>query len=472
MNVNRSGAASSFLLTGIAHANKATAHDTAERYQEALSEYMIALEYLEKAQFYEPIQAKKDSIRTRMTEYVGRAEVLKTSLSGKNAAPPQGPSKPTPSKADAEADELTQSMSGIIMITKPDVKFSDIIGLDGAKAALHEALVDPVRFPTLYGNGVKPWRGILLFGPAGTGKTHLARAIATEVNYKFLCVSASDVYSKWLGESEKIMNAIFKLARQHAPSVIFIDEIDSLLGDNDSAGDSAGGSSSTESGRRVMTTFQENMDGIKPENGDNFFFLAATNHPWRMNEPVLRRFQKMIYISLPDADGRANMIEHQLRKATHTLTAPDYASIAARTDGYSCYDLTVVVNDVLHQPIRRYKEATHFLLNTATQKYTPSHPSIADAVPLRLYDLTDAQVESLPITMADFETVLPTSKKTTTPDKNRQYDIFRKKYEGGEPPSKPLPIDAAVGVGNGGINDGINDGINGGGDRGEESDRE
>ncbi|XP_008948654.1 PREDICTED: vacuolar protein sorting-associated protein 4A-like, partial [Merops nubicus] len=127
-----------------------------------------------------------------------------------------------------------------IMMEKPNVRWSDVAGLEGAKEALKEAVILPIKFPHLFtavtplasvAGKRTPWRGILLFGPPGTGKSYLSKAVATEANNStFFSVSSSDLMSKWLGESEKLVKNLFELARQHKPSIIFIDEVDSLCG--------------------------------------------------------------------------------------------------------------------------------------------------------------------------------------------------------------------------------------------------
>merc|ERR1712097_98384 len=114
------------------------------------------------------------------------------------------------------------------MTEKPNVSWDDVAGLDAAKAALQEAVVLPLRFPSLFTGERRPWRGILLYGPPGTGKTHLAKAVATEVDATFFSVSSSDLVSKWVGESEKLVRALFESASQKRPSVVFIDEVDAL----------------------------------------------------------------------------------------------------------------------------------------------------------------------------------------------------------------------------------------------------
>lgn len=120
-------------------------------------------------------------------------------------------------------------MAGCVVTEKPCIKWSDVAGLEKAKEALQEAVVLPTRFPQLFTGKRKPWKGILLYGPPGTGKSYLAKACATEAKGTFFSVSASSIMSKWMGESERLVKNLFELARISKPSIIFIDEIDSLM---------------------------------------------------------------------------------------------------------------------------------------------------------------------------------------------------------------------------------------------------
>ena len=132
------------------------------------------------------------------------------------------------SSKESETDKLEKQLSNVILSDKPDVKWSDVAGLDAAKRALKEAVILPANFPQLFTGKRRPWKGILLYGPPGTGKSYLAKAVATEANSTFLSVSSSDLVSKWQGESEKLVKGMFQIARKKKPAIIFIDEIDSL----------------------------------------------------------------------------------------------------------------------------------------------------------------------------------------------------------------------------------------------------
>lgn len=164
-------------------------------------------------------------------------------------------------------------------------------GLEQAKASLQEAVILPTRFPQLFTGERKPWRGILLYGPPGTGKSYLAKACATEADGTFFSVSSADLVSKWLGESERLVKNLFKMAREAKPSIIFIDEVDSLCGSR-SEGEN-------ETSRRIKTEFLVQMNGVGTD-CDGVLVLGATNVPWELDAAIRRRFEKRIYIPLPD----------------------------------------------------------------------------------------------------------------------------------------------------------------------------
>ncbi|KAK3679096.1 hypothetical protein LTR37_021451 [Vermiconidia calcicola] len=247
-----------------------------------------------------------------------------------------------------------------IVIQGDEVHWDDVAGLDIAKSALKETVVYPFLRPDLFMGLREPARGMLLFGPPGTGKTMLARAVATESKSVFFAISASSLTSKYLGESEKLVRALFALAKALAPSIIFVDEIDSLLG-------SRGGSSEHEATRRIKTEFliqwsdlQKAAAGREDRNnaGDatRVLVLAATNLPWAIDEAARRRFVRRQYIPLPEPWVREQQLRTLLSAQKHQLRDRDLKVLVGVTEGFSGSDITALAKDAAMGPLRSLGE--------------------------------------------------------------------------------------------------------------------
>lgn len=344
--------------------SRATEEDKNKNYEEALRHYQHGVEYFLHAIKYEAHSDKaKQSIREKCAQYLERAEKLKTFMSQKDGGSdkkkkpikdgePKENGKSDDEGDDPEKKKMLDKLSGAIVMEKPNVLWDDVAGLENAKESLKEAVILPIKFPHLFTGKRKPWRGILLYGPPGTGKSFLAKAVATEANNStFFSVSSSDLLSKWLGESEKLVKNLFELARTNKPSIIFIDEVDSLCGsrsDNES-----------ESARRVKTEFLVQMQGVGNDN-DGILVLGATNIPWCLDAAIRRRFEKRIYISLPEKSARKNMFKLHLGNTPNSLCEEDFNELAKNSEGYSGADIGIVVREALMSPIRLIQTATHF----------------------------------------------------------------------------------------------------------------
>ncbi|KAI0157041.1 AAA-domain-containing protein [Hypoxylon sp. FL1284] len=262
-------------------------------------------------------------------------------------------------------DAAAKAIFNEIVVQGDEVHWTDVAGLEIAKNALREAVVYPFLRPDLFMGLREPARGMLLFGPPGTGKTMLARAVATESKSTFFSISASSLTSKYLGESEKLVRALFALAKTMAPSIIFVDEIDSLLSQRTGNGEH-------EATRRIKTEFliqwsdlqraaagRENVGGANRERGDpnRVLVLAATNLPWAIDEAARRRFVRRQYIPLPEAETRATQLKTLLGQQKHSLTDADITELVDLTDGFSGSDITALAKDAAMGPLRALGEA-------------------------------------------------------------------------------------------------------------------
>ncbi|KAK2757722.1 hypothetical protein FQN54_004691 [Arachnomyces sp. PD_36] len=273
-----------------------------------------------------------------------------------------------------DANSARQILNDIV-VRGDEVHWDDVAGLDAAKKALKEAVVYPFLRPDLFMGLREPARGMLLFGPPGTGKTMLARAVATESKSTFFSVSASSLTSKWHGESEKLVRALFALAKALAPSIIFVDEIDSLLSSRSTGNEG-------EASRRSKTEFliqwsdlqraaagREQSDKEKKEgDASRVLVLAATNMPWDIDEAARRRFVRRQYIPLPEDHVRGLQLRTLLSHQKQELSDDDIEVLVQVTEGFSGSDITALAKDAAMGPLRNLGEA---LLHTPMDQIRP-----------------------------------------------------------------------------------------------------
>ena len=260
--------------------------------------------------------------------------------------------KPLPDYSfNPELKELALSIQNEIINVNPGVDFGSIVGLDEAKRLLKEAVLMPLKYPHYFEGILEPWKGILLFGPPGTGKTMLAKAVATECRTTFFNISASTIVSKWRGDSEKLVRVLFELARYHQPSTIFVDEVDSILS-------SRTGSGEHEASRRMKTELLIQLDGLIKSKGERVFLLAASNLPWELDMALLRRLEKRILVPLPGEDSREAMLRYHLppgpadsgKRAEEDV---EFEAFSQALEGYSGSDIRLVCKEAAMKPLRR-----------------------------------------------------------------------------------------------------------------------
>ncbi|CAL4959105.1 unnamed protein product [Urochloa decumbens] len=282
----------------------------------------------------------------------------------------------------------------VIPANEIGVSFDDIGALDDIKESLHELVMLPLRRPDLFKGGLlKPCRGILLFGPPGTGKTMLAKAIANEAQASFINVSMSTITSKWFGEDEKNVRALFTLAAKVSPTIIFVDEVDSMLGQRNRAGEH-------EAMRKIKNEFMTHWDGLLSRPDQRILVLAATNRPFDLDEAIIRRFERRIMVGLPSMESR-ELIMRRLLSKEKVDEGLDFKELATMTEGYSGSDLKNLCTTAAYRPVReliqreRKKELEKLKRekagtpSDATKKKEKEEPIILR--PLNMTDLKEAK---------------------------------------------------------------------------------
>ncbi|XP_064553820.1 katanin p60 ATPase-containing subunit A-like 1 isoform X1 [Drosophila montana] len=296
--------------------------------------------------------------------------------------------------------ELVDILERDILQKDPKVRWSDIADLQDAKRLLEEAVVLPMLMPDYFKGIRRPWKGVLMVGPPGTGKTMLAKAVATECGTTFFNVSSATLTSKYRGESEKMVRLLFEMARFYAPSTIFIDEIDSLCSRR-------GSESEHEASRRVKSELLVQMDGVGggEEQAKVVMVLAATNFPWDIDEALRRRLEKRIYIPLPTDEGREALLKINLREVKVDDTV-DLNYVANQLDGYSGADITNVCREASMMSMRR---------------------KIAGLTPEQIRQLATEEVD-LPVSNKDFDEAISRCNKSVSRADLDKYEKWMREF--------------------------------------------
>ena len=319
----------------------------------AIANYQKAIDSLVKLMNLYPNNKLNKIYTERTTSYQKRIKALQMTR-GSDLEPVVDP-QASPSEQRASIDRKKQDdFEDLILKEKPNLSWNEVIGLDDAKSALRESIVYPTKRADLFPLG---WpRGLLFYGPPGCGKTILAAATASEIDGYFVNVDAASMMSKWLGEAEKNVSKLFKMAhalneKEGKPVILFIDEVDSLLG-----------SRSSEIGGEIRTKnqFLSEMDGVNSKGKDvKLYVIGATNKPWSLDWPFLRRFQKRIYVSLPSLEARQNLfdlytapLKKDMRIKTHEL--------AKLFEGYSASDIKDVCQSAQLKAVHELFDSTAY----------------------------------------------------------------------------------------------------------------
>jgi len=365
----------------------------------AISNYQKAIDSLVRLMQLYPASKLNPIYKERTSSYQHRIKALQQTHGIEPAIDPRA--SPEEQKAHLRHQQDKNDFEDLIMKEKPDVNWKEVVGLDDAKNALRESIVYPTKRPDLFPLG---WpKGMLLYGPPGCGKTILAAATANELDGYFINVDAASMMSKWLGEAEKNVSKLFNMARHYSEKegktvILFIDEVDSLLGTR-----------SSEVGGEIRTKnqFLSEMDGVDTKGKDlKMYVIGATNKPWSLDWPFLRRFQKRIYVSLPTLEARTKLFElytSPLRKDPRVKAL----ELAKLFDGYSASDIKDVCQSA-------QLKAVHELFNS------PGYHEPIQGV-------ERPQPKSL--TMADFRAIMARRKPSVSTEMIRAYYKWSEEFK-------------------------------------------
>ncbi|XP_046669939.1 katanin p60 ATPase-containing subunit A-like 1 isoform X2 [Homalodisca vitripennis] len=296
---------------------------------------------------------------------------------------------------------LVEILEKDILQRNPDIQWDKVAGLQEAKSVLQEAMVLPMLMPDYFKGIRRPWKGVLMVGPPGTGKTMLAKAVATECGTTFFNVSSSTLTSKYRGESEKLVRLLFEMARFYAPSTIFIDEVDSLCS-------TRGSDSEHEASRRFKAELLIQMDGLNnASTGEDksILVLAATNHPWDIDDAFRRRFEKRVYIPLPNSATRTALL-NLCMEGIKIDPSVSIKSLAEKLEGYTGSDITNVCRDAAMMCMRR---------------------KISGRSPAEIKKMKKSDVD-LPVTSRDFAEAVEKCKKSVSVSDVARYQNWVEEY--------------------------------------------
>ena len=397
---------SKLLLYAKQEADQAITFENAGQFHRAINKYERAAEILIQFLRFNKNPIMRQNVEKSAEEYISRAKALRVKVSGRTSSRGTA-SKGTLGSADDKSEakeegvsdeeqELLNMISGTIVTESPKVRWIEIAGLENCKQSLREAIVLPMLKPELFTGARKPWSGILLFGPPGCGKTLLAKAAATECNATFFSASSADLLSKWLGESEKLIGALFKVARLKSPSLIFMDEIDSIATKRGEGTESGGE-------RRVKTQLLSEIQGLKTTHDKTLLVLGATNRPWDLDNAMLSRFEKKVYVPLPDLPARAAIFKIHTAGIESALDDEDYIELGARSEGYSGRDIANVCREVIMLPIRELDMSG-------------------------LLEKSDQEINVRDINLNDFKKSLKKVKPMTTDSALKRYDDWKDEF--------------------------------------------
>ncbi|XP_021712870.1 vacuolar protein sorting-associated protein 4B isoform X1 [Aedes aegypti] len=322
--------------------------------------------------------------------------------------------------------EISSIVMDCILMENVPVQWSDVAGLGDAKEALTEAVILPIQFSHLHTEEQIPCRRVLLIDPPGTGKTYLAKAVASQAsNASFFFIASSDLVSRWMGKSEKLIRSVFELALARQPSIICIDDVDMLC-------------LSRLDNENVRKIKNELLISIQEVGGNEIFVIGATNAPWLLDADIRTCFEKCIRVPLPEENARLMILKQHLGNMSGKLTEECIRTVANNTKDYSGADIVLVARDALMQPVRKIQSSTHFRKissmcagneETIPEDFlVPCSPGDVGAIKMSWMEVPSEKLYVAPVTTENILESLSTTKPSIDEDYMKKLDKFMEVY--------------------------------------------
>lgn len=350
-----------FYESGNKKATEAVKADQEGRFSDAIYLYQQALIHYQTGLYYEKMPSTGRIITTHTEAYMKRVEELQFLLKA-NEVEPDNPISPQQQQHASQVmnnemnnndPDRENNQSIAEMQVKPNVTWKDIIGMSKIKTILYQSVILPREMPHIFVGNRQPSRSILLYGPPGVGKTEIAKALANESNMAFFVITSTDIINKYIGESERNVRRMFETIRQHRPCILFIDEIDSLCKDRSDSNDKT----------NTIQEFLTQMDGIT-NNLEGILFMGNTNRPWVLDDGILRRFNRRIYVPLPDLGERFELLQYYLSKnkddVDSSITDEALLELSGEMQHFSGSDIKSFIHSAYQKTISLITDATHY----------------------------------------------------------------------------------------------------------------
>lgn len=335
-----------------------------------------------------------------------------------------GATKPSPK---AEIEKLEVDIDSLLLAdAPPKAGWDDVAGLLGAKDVLQEATTLPYELPQLFENGRQRWKSVILYGPPGCGKRMLAEAAAAAYEAELLAPRVQDVLELMSGSGSAGVRALFANAKKRGRAVLYLSELEEMLSVS-----REGGNSTTF--RQARAQLLEELLRLRKQKDEGLLFVGASRTPWELDDALLSRVERRVYVGLPDAAARAQILEVGLRGVAHDITLQEIEDIASECEGYTPSDLGMLVRDAAMEPVRVVRTAGWFKKVSVMEeskkvaKKMPCERDATDAVEMRFTEIDKSEIQAPPVKCLDFDLAMTSTKPSVSREMIGRYVEFTEK---------------------------------------------